>query len=119
MTKLERRPRAVLEPFVPLLNPFAPHLAEELWERLGHPDGVSDVPWPEWDPELVVEDLVTVAVQVNGRLRATLSLPRGTDQTAAQAAALEDERVRRHVQGAALRKVIYVPDKLLNLVVGK
>jgi len=67
----------------------------------------------------VVEDRVTVAVQVNGKLRATLSLPRDSDQSAARAAALEDQRVRRFVDGAEVRKVIYVPNKLLNLVLGE
>ncbi len=129
LTPLEQRPRAALRPFVQLLGPFAPHLAEELWWRLhGHAaqaDPVADAawtgltrePWPAWDPALVVEDLVTLAVQVNGKVRATLELPRGADADAARAAALADERVRRYVDGAELRKVIHVPDKLLNLVV--
>jgi leucyl-tRNA synthetase len=116
-TKLEKRPRAALETFVKLLDPFAPHLAEELWQRLGHPDTIAYESWPTWDPEWVVEDVVTVAVQVNGKLRATLSLPRGVDQEAARAAALDDQRVRRYLNGGEVRKVIYVPDKLLNLVI--
>ena len=66
----------------------------------------------------MVEDTVTVAIQVNGKLRATLELPRGTDRAAAEAAALADERVRRHLDGGTVRKVIHVPDKLVNLVVG-
>ena len=117
LTKLEVRPRAVLEPFVLLVNPFAPHLAEELWQRLGHRESCAYVPWPVYDAALVVQDRVTVAVQINGKLRATLDLPRGVAQAAAQAAALEDERVKRYLDGAELRKVIFVPDKLLNMVV--
>jgi len=117
MTKLERRPRAAIEPFVLLLSPFAPHLGEELWNRLGHADSLAYAPWPAWDPARVVDETVTLAVQVNGKLRATLDLPRGADQAAAQAAAMADERVRRYVDGGELRKVIHVPDKLLNLVV--
>jgi leucyl-tRNA synthetase len=119
LTRLERRPRALLEPFVLVLSPFAPHLAEELWQRLGHPETLAYEPWPVFDPALALAETVTVAVQVNGKLRATLELPRGTDQQAAQAAALADQRVRRYVDGAAVRKAIYVPDKLLNLVVGR
>jgi leucyl-tRNA synthetase len=118
VTRLERRPRAALETFVLLLNPFAPHLAEELWQRLGHADGIAYHPWPDWDPALVVEEVVTVAIQVNGKLRATLELPRGIDQAGAQAAALGDARVQRTLNGGEIRKVIYVPDKLVNLVVG-
>ncbi len=117
LTPLERRPREVVEKLVLLLSPFAPHLGEELWERLGHPETLAYQPWPEWDPALAVSDTVTVAVQVNGKLRATLELPRGTDQETAQTAALQDERVRKYVDGSAVRKSIYVPDKLLNLVI--
>ena len=119
LTRLERRPRAVLEPFVLVLSPFAPHLGEELWQRLGHPESLAYEPWPAWDPALVAEDRVTIAIQVNGKLRATLELPRGSSQDAASSAALADERVRRFVDGARVCKVIYVPDKLVNLVVGK
>ena len=117
LTPLDRRPRALVEPFVQVLSPFAPHLAEELWQRLGHGESLAYEPWPDFDPALTQTDTVTVAVQVNGKLRATLDLPRGTDQTTAQEAALADERVRRHIDGKALRKAIYVKDKLLNLVI--
>ncbi len=117
LTPLERRPRALLEPFVLVLAPFAPHLAEELWQRLGHPESLGREPWPGWDPKLTLEENVTIAVQINGKLRATLELPRDAEQPAAQSAALADERVRRYVDGAELRKVIFVKNKLLNLVV--
>jgi leucyl-tRNA synthetase len=116
-TRLPSRPRALLEPFVLVLAPFAPHLAEELWRRLGHPDTLAYEPFPGYDAALVVEDTVTVAVQVNGKLRATLEMPRGTGKSEAQAAALADPKVRRFVNGAQIRNVIYVKDKLLNLVV--
>jgi leucyl-tRNA synthetase len=115
-TPLPSRPRALIEPFVLLLAPFAPHLAEELWERLGHLGGLAYETWPSYDPALLRTDTVTVAVQVNGKLRATLELARGIDQAAAQEAALADERVRRHLDGKSLRKAIYVQDKLINLV---
>ena len=117
MTPLERRSRQLLEPFVLLLAPFAPHLAEELWSKLGKKVSLAYEPWPAWDPALVVEDRVTIAVQVNGKLRATLELPRDIDEAAVQRSALADQRVRRHLDGAELRKVIFVPNKLLNLVV--
>ena len=117
MTPLERRPRAVLEPFVLLLAPFTPHLAEELWHRLGHRASLARAPWPAWDAAAVLEDRITIAVQVNGKLRATLELPRDAEQAEAQRAALADERVRRHMDGAEVRKIIFVKNKLLNLVV--
>ncbi|HYM80757.1 MAG TPA: leucine--tRNA ligase [Candidatus Limnocylindria bacterium] len=117
MTRLERRPTALVEAFVLLLAPFAPHLAEELWQRLGHPASLAHEPWPVWDPALVLDETVTVAVQVNGKLRATLDLPRGSDQSTVRQAALDHERVRRFLDGGQIRKEIFVPDKLLNLVI--
>ncbi len=112
------RPRAALEPFALLLSPFAPHLGEELWSRLGHAKTLAYELWPTHDPALCVEETVTVAVQVNGRLRATLDLPRGADQAVVQEAAFADERVKKYVSGVSIRKVIHVKDKLLNVVVG-
>jgi leucyl-tRNA synthetase len=117
MNRLERRPRAVLERFMLVLAPFAPHLCEELWNRLGHAESLAYAPWPAFDPARVIEDTVTVAIQVNGKLRATLDLARGADQTAVHSAALADERIQRYVNGVEVRKVIFVPDKLLNIVV--
>jgi len=117
LTPLVRRPRRALETLVLTLSPFAPHLCEELWSRLGHPDSLACEPWPAWDPALVLEDTVTVAVQVNGKLRATLELPRGASQDQVRDAALADEHVRRHVEGATIKKVIHVKDKLLSLVI--
>jgi leucyl-tRNA synthetase len=115
--KQPARPRTLLEPFVLLLSPFAPHLCEELWSKMGHKASLAYAPWPKFDPALCEESTVTVAVQVNGKLRATLELPKGADQAVVQAAALADERVSRYVNGASIRKVIHVKDKLLNLVV--
>ncbi len=117
VTRQETRPRAILEPFALVLAPFAPHLTEELWQRMGHAESLAYAPWPAYDPALIVDDTVTVAIQVNGKLRATLELPRGTAQDTARAAALADDRVKRYVDGAEVRKLIYVPDKLLNIVV--
>ncbi len=117
MMKQPVKPRAVLEPFLLVLAPFAPHLGEELWNRLGHAESLSHAPWPAYDPARLVEDTVTVAVQVNGKLRATLELPRGGDQAAVHAAAAADKRVARYLDGVTIRKAIFVQDKLLNLVV--
>ena len=117
MMKQPVKPRAVLEPFLLVLAPFAPHLGEELWNRLGHAESLSHAPWPAYDPAWLVEDTVTVAVQVNGKLRATLELPRGGDQAAVHAAAAADKRVARYLDGVTIRKAIFVQDKLLNLVV--
>jgi leucyl-tRNA synthetase len=114
-----RRPnRAEVEPLVVLVAPFAPHMAEELWEMLGHEGSILDGGnWPEHDVAKAIADTVEFVVQVNGRVRARMSMRRGITQDDAQAMALADENVRRFVDGAQLRKVIFVPDRLVNLVV--
>jgi leucyl-tRNA synthetase len=109
--------RQGLETLVLLLGPMMPHLAEELWARLGHRALLADAPWPEADPAWLVEDRVTLAVQVNGKLRATISLPRGSDRATAEAAALAEANVRRGIEGKSPRRVIVVPDKIVNVVV--
>jgi leucyl-tRNA synthetase len=110
--------RAEVEPLVPLIAPFCPHLAEELWSRLGHEGSIFDgAHWPAFDPALCIEDTVTVAVQVNGKVRATLELPRGTSEADTLAAARAEDNVARFLDGAQLRRVIHVQDRLLNLVV--
>jgi leucyl-tRNA synthetase len=109
--------REGLEALAQLMAPMVPHLAEELWQRLGHDTLLVKTAWPEADPAWLAEDEVTIAVQVMGKLRATLNLPKGVEKEAAEAAALDDENVQRAIGGKALRRVIFVPDKILNLVV--
>ena len=94
-----------------------PHLAEELWQLLGHQTLLADERWPQADPALIVEDSVTVAVQVNGKLRATIELPRDADQAEAEAAALAHPQVQRAMEGKRARKVIVVPNRIVNVVV--
>jgi leucyl-tRNA synthetase len=100
-----------------LIAPMAPHLAEECWALLGEKGMIADAAWPEFDPALLVEDQVTLAVQVNGKLRDTLTAPRGLDRAAAEALALTSDKVQRQLDGATPRKVIVVPDRLVNIVV--
>jgi leucyl-tRNA synthetase len=108
-----------IRPLVIMLGPIAPHLAEELWAALGGPSSLFDHGvWPTFDPDKLATDTVEIPVQVNGKLRATISLERGAGEEAARAAALADESVRRHVGDGTIRKTIHVPDRLLNLVVG-
>lgn len=109
--------REALEALVRLLHPFAPHITEELWHRLGHVDSVLRAGWPQADPELLRERTVTVVVQVNGKVRGRLEVPAGTGAERLQQLALAEERVRRWVEGKRVVKVICVPDRLLNLVV--
>ena len=99
-----------------LIAPAAPHLAEEAWAALGETGMIADASWPAFDPSLLVDDEVTLAVQVNGKLRDTLNAPRGLDRAAAEALALASDKVQRQLGGAAPRKVIVVPDRLVNIV---
>jgi leucyl-tRNA synthetase len=110
--------RDMVEGLVLMLAPFAPHFAEESWERLGYEGSIFDARWPAWDERLTVEDSVEIAVQVNGKTRSKVSVSRGAEQGAVVAAAQEDAAVRRFTDGKEVRKVVYVPNRLLNLVVG-
>ncbi|HEX9123526.1 MAG TPA: leucine--tRNA ligase [Actinomycetota bacterium] len=100
-----------------LLAPFAPHLAEELWERLGEQYSVHQQRWPEADPEALREWVITIVVQVNGRVRDRIQLPAGATEDQAVEAALSSEKVRRHLNMSTPRTGAYVPDRLLNLIV--
>jgi leucyl-tRNA synthetase len=117
-TKAPQVPVAYVEAFVRLVAPFAPHLAEELWERLGHTGGITFAPWPVWDEAKTKADVITVVVQVNGKLRAQLGLLPGATEEDAVAAALADPGVQKFLVGGTIRKRIYVPGRLLNFVVG-
>lgn len=106
-----------VESLVQLVAPFAPHMADELWETLGHTDSAQRDHWPAWDESLVRDDTVTVIVQVNGKMRGKLTLPAGATEEAVHAAALADEKVKAAIGGGAIQKVIFVADKLLSFVV--
>jgi leucyl-tRNA synthetase len=115
--KWEAVPRSVAGPFVLLVSPFAPHLAEELWQRLGHDASLAYVEWPEADPDLLVEETVTIGVQVNGKARGTVDVAPDAPKDDVLAAAKADENVARHLEGKTIRKEIYVPGRIVNLVV--
>jgi leucyl-tRNA synthetase len=99
-----------------LAAPAAPHLGEEAWRSLGEEGLIADAAWPQFDPALLVDDQVTLAVQVNGKLRDTVTAPRGLDRAAAESLALASDNVQRQLAGASPRKIIVVPDRLVNIV---
>ncbi|HKW14791.1 MAG TPA: class I tRNA ligase family protein, partial [Candidatus Krumholzibacteria bacterium] len=109
--------RETLEPLVIMLAPYAPHIAEELWEVLGHNDSVFAARWPAYDEKLASAGDVEIAVQVNGKLRTRLTVPRGMAEQEVLERALADEAIKKFVDGQKLKKVIYVQDRLVNLVV--
>jgi leucyl-tRNA synthetase len=108
---------SLVAPLAILLAPYAPHFAEECWERLGHGTSVMDAAWPGFDPALAVAQQVEFVVQVNGKVRARVPLARGTGEAAAVATALADQMVRRFTGGKEPKKVVFVPDRLVNLVI--
>jgi leucyl-tRNA synthetase len=118
LTPLEVRPRSVLRTFVLLLAPFAPHLAEELWHALGESETLAYVAWPTFDPELIKVNEVEVPVQIKGKVKAKITVPADISDDDLQQAALGDPRIAEQIAGQQVRKVIVVPRKLVNIVVG-
>jgi leucyl-tRNA synthetase len=114
---VEPRPKSLLRPFVLILSPFAPHLAEELWQLLGETKSLAYEPWPEFDPKLCEDAEVEIPVQINGKLRAKILVPAGSDQTAIQTAAAADSRIAELLAGKNVVKVVIVPGRLVNFVV--
>jgi leucyl-tRNA synthetase len=111
-------PRPVAEAVVLMLAPLAPHAAEELWSRLGHPDSLAWEPFPEADPAYLVDDTIEIPVQVNGKVRARITVAAGLSQDDLQTAAQTHPQVADLLAGQTVRKVIAVTDKLVNFVVG-
>ena len=109
--------RHTIETIVLLLSPFTPHIAEELWQELGHEPSILKAAWPDVDPAALVRDQVQLVLQVNGKVRGHIVLAAGLDPAAVEAAALADAAVQKHIEGKTVRKVIVVPDRLVNLAV--
>ena len=116
LSDCETVPASTLRTVATMLSLFAPHMAEEIWEVAGGQGLASQQTWPQYDPALIEEDTVTVAVQVNGKLRATIQLPKGVAKEEAEKAALAEESVQRALNGNVPRKIIVVPDKIVNVV---
>jgi leucyl-tRNA synthetase len=110
-------PRSVAETFVKLLSPYVPHLAEELWERLGHKPSISKVQWPAWDEELTVDANIEVVFQINGKVRSKTTVEKGASKETLLSLARDDEKIRSWLEGKTIVKEIVVPDKLVNIVV--
>ncbi len=117
LTSLERVPRAAVEPLVLMVAPIAPHIAEELWQRLGHDGSLAREPFPTADEQYLVEDTVTCVVQVKGKVRGRLEVAPSISDADLEAAALAEPNVVRAIDGAPVRKVIVRAPKLVNIVV--
>src|SRR5262249_55471511 len=115
---LARTPREAARALTLLVSPFAPHIGEELWQRLGNAASLAYEPWPTFDPELVKDDVVEIGVQVNGKARASVHIPADADEAVAKEAALADPKIREFTKDKGIKKVIYVKGRILNLILG-
>jgi leucyl-tRNA synthetase len=116
-TKQDRRPRECMEPFVLLLSPFAPHIAEELWLALGHGDTLAYAPWPKYDESLLAESTIELPVQINGKVRAKINVPADADAATVLAVAKQEPRIADLIAGKQIVKEVVVPGRLVNIVV--
>jgi leucyl-tRNA synthetase len=116
-TKWETRPREVLEPLLSMLGVYVPHVSEELWSKLGHESAFSTTRWPEYVAKHDVEDSRMIVVQVNGKVRSRLNVPVSATKEDILAEALVRTGVKKYTNRATIQKQIYVPNKLVNLVV--
>jgi leucyl-tRNA synthetase len=116
-TRCEKRPREAMKTFLILLSPYAPHLCEELWLALGGNGCVSMASWPTWDADAIAESAIEIPVQVNGKVKAKISVPAGLDEADLTAAALADKRVQLALDGKSIVKQIVVPGRMVNFVV--
>lgn len=116
LSKAKTQHKKTLEILTLLLAPFAPHIAEELWEKLGNKESVHVQSWPGYDPKMLEEDIAIIVVQVNGKVRANIEMPKGADQKIVGKEALANEKIQKHLAGKKPKKIIYVPGKILNIV---
>lgn len=114
--KADELPRKAMENFVQMLSPFAPHIAEELWEKLGHKETITYEPWPTYDEAWTVDQEVEIVVQVNGKIAERLSIPADTDTSEMERIALDLDKIKEMIEGKTVRKVIAVKGKLVNIV---
>jgi len=117
LTLIPADQQEMAQTMVLLIAPFAPHLAEALWEHLGKPYSVHQQTWPEWNADAIAQETITLVIQVNGKVRDRIPAPADIDKATARARALQSETVQRHLGGRAPRRVIFVPGKLVNVVV--
>ncbi|MCM8793596.1 MAG: leucine--tRNA ligase, partial [Candidatus Omnitrophica bacterium] len=109
--------KEALETVVILLSPFVPHIAEEMWRKLGHEESILKTPWPEYNPELIKEELITLVVQVNGKVRAKIEISSSLKTEEIKKLVLNDEKVKKWVQDKAVKNFIFVPERLVNIVI--
>jgi leucyl-tRNA synthetase len=116
LSRLTQRPKAAIEKLVLILAPFAPHISEELWEKLGHNESLAYEPWPEYDKELIKEKEIELAVQVNGKIKDRIVVSADADEEQIKQKALSNEKVAAAMAGKEPRKIIVIKSRLVNIV---
>jgi leucyl-tRNA synthetase len=116
-TAQETRPRAFMENFALLLSPMAPHIAEELWQALGHNESLAFAAWPHFDNQYIQESSIEIPIQINGKVRGRVATPADANENDIKKAALADPKIQKHLEGHAIRKMIVIPKKLVNIVI--
>jgi len=109
--------REACEALIVMLSPFAPHTAEEMWERIGHSDGVAATVWPSFDPQVAKAEEIVVPLQVNGKLRGRLTVPADTSESDMRALAIADSAIKPYIDGKKIKTIIVAKGKLINVVV--
>jgi leucyl-tRNA synthetase len=117
LSSIKQPPRDAVERLVLCLSPFAPHIAEEIWSSLGHGASIAQSPWPDYDPSLCEDALVEMAVQVNGKVRGRVTIAKDAETKVVETAALADAGVQRFIGERSVKKTIYVPGKILNIII--
>ena len=115
--KLETRSRKTMDTFILLLSPLAPHIAEELWQKLGHKNSLAYESWPNYDERYLIEDEVEIAIQITGKIRSRIIVPKGLEEATLKEKVLADETVKKWIDGKQIRKFIVVPDRLVNIII--
>ena len=116
LTALKCYKRSILEPLTVLISPYAPHIAEELWSKLGYKDSISTATFPEFESKYLIESTKTYPISFNGKMRFTMELSLDLDKAAIEKAVLEDDRTQKQLDGRTPKKVIVVPGKIVNIV---
>jgi leucyl-tRNA synthetase len=117
--KWNNQPRGIIEPFVLLLSPYAPHMAEELWSRLGHPNSLAYESFPKANPDYLKNTTIVLPVQINGKTRGTIEVEEGCSEDDAFVLASQDDKLRKYLDGQSIKKRIYVPGKILNVILDR
>jgi len=118
MEKSDHISRITYQTSLVLLSPLAPHITEELWSQLGEKKSIFFAQWPKWDTKKIAEESSIIVVQINGKVRATFQMATGSSEAEVKKVALADANVQAYTEGKAIRKIIYIKDKILSLVIG-